>query len=146
MSKELITENNNFEVELRSLGYRTSRLKSLKIDGKTGAITLIGATSLTGALTLTGNLTMTGTLKPSKAILPTNAFLVVAHLGKNGAGAVTLTGAAIGDKVIGAVNLTTPGDAKSLFESTITVANQIQQSSATDLSAAQIQFIILKQS
>ncbi len=73
------------------------------------------------------------------------AFLVTVQLGKNGAGALTLTGAAVGDKVIGVANLTTPGDLKASFETTITVVNQIQQSSATDLSAKQIQFMLLKQ-
>lgn len=59
-------------------------------------------------------------------------FVVTGH---NGAGSVTLTGAPLGATVISVVNLTTPGDATSSFESTISVAGQIQQSSATDLSA-----------
>lgn len=55
--------------------------------------------------------------------------------GHNLAGACTATGAKVGDKVVGIVNLTTPASGTSLFEATITVADQIQQSSATDLSA-----------
>lgn len=59
--------------------------------------------------------------------------------GSNGAGPVTLTGAAVGDsvrKIIG--NLTAGGPLLVFvpgtdFESTITVVNQIQQLSASDL-------------
>lgn len=59
-----------------------------------------------------------------------------AFTGKNGAGACTLTGAKVGARVMGVVNLSTPGDAASSFEGVITVADQIQQSSASNLSAA----------
>lgn len=54
--------------------------------------------------------------------------------GHNGAGACTLTGAKVGDKVIANVNLSDLADGTSAFETTITVADQIQQSSASDLS------------
>lgn len=59
--------------------------------------------------------------------------------GRNGAGAVTMTGAAVGDVVRqlqGIQPLHFVGDGSGQFESTITVANQIQQSSASDLSGA----------
>lgn len=49
------------------------------------------------------------------------------------AGPVTLTGARVGDKVLGVANITDGADGASAFESTITVADQIQQSSASDL-------------
>ncbi len=57
--------------------------------------------------------------------------------GSNGAGAITLTGAAVGDNVVSlnGVTATAAGSAAASFESAITVANQIQQSSASDLSA-----------
>jgi hypothetical protein len=45
----------------------------------------------------------------------------------NGAGARTATGAKVGDKVITCVNLTDLADNTADFETTITVANQIQQ-------------------
>jgi len=56
--------------------------------------------------------------------------------GRNGAGACTATGLAIGDKVMSVVGLTddVSGNQADKFEATITVADQIQQSSATDLS------------
>lgn len=69
-------------------------------------------------------------------------------LGRNGAGPVTLTGALVGDKLDGAVNLAAgPGaslDRTTAFEATITVANQIQQTSASDLSSDAIQFDIIR--
>lgn len=57
--------------------------------------------------------------------------------GRNGAGACTLTGAAVGDIVLRVTGLTEGalGNAGASFESTITVVNQIQQSAAGDLSA-----------
>lgn len=78
--------------------------------------------------------------------LNATAMRFVAFTGKNGTGACTATGAAVGDKVIGIVNLTDGTTATSLFESTITVANQIQQSSATDLSAKKFSLLVVAKS
>lgn len=47
------------------------------------------------------------------------------------AGAITLTGAAVGDTVVSCTDLSTAGDGSSKFETTISVANQIQQLSAS---------------
>lgn len=57
--------------------------------------------------------------------------------GRSGAGAVTATGAVVGDTVVGVAGLTAGalGAADASFEGTITVADQIQQSSASNLSA-----------
>lgn len=57
--------------------------------------------------------------------------------GRSGAGAITATGAAVGDTVVGVAGLTAGalGAADASFEGTITVVNQIQQSSASNLSA-----------
>ncbi len=57
--------------------------------------------------------------------------------GRNGAGAITATGAVVGDAVIGVAGLTAGalGAATASFESAITVADQVQQSSASNLSA-----------
>jgi len=65
-----------------------------------------------------------------------------ALVGSNGAGSVTITGALVGDIVELVVNLTTPGDVTSSFESTISVAGQIQQTAATNLSGATCLFFI----
>ncbi len=50
------------------------------------------------------------------------------------AGPITLTGAVKGDVVQSVAGLSTPGNAAASFETTISVVNQIQQSSASDLS------------
>lgn len=57
--------------------------------------------------------------------------------GKNGTGAITATGAVVGDKVLYVAGLTEGalGNASASFEATITVADQVQQSSASNLSA-----------
>lgn len=57
--------------------------------------------------------------------------------GRNGAGAITATGAVVGDVVVGVAGLTAGalGAATAGFQSAITVADQVQQSSASDLSA-----------
>ena len=57
-----------------------------------------------------------------------------ATAGSNGAGAVTFTGAAVGDLVGKVINLVDLTDVTSQFESAITVINQIQQSGSLDLS------------
>jgi hypothetical protein len=104
--------------------------------------TITGDAAVGGTLAVTGVSTFTGLAK-----LPAASFFTVVHAGKNGTGAVTLTGAKVGDLVIGAAQIgTTPGDAKSKFETVITVVDQIQQTSATDLSSEQILFILLHQS
>lgn len=68
---------------------------------------------------------------------PTNTLKTYTTLGSNGAGAITVTGAQVGDVVTGVAGTTagTLGDLSAGFETTITVANQIQQTSATDYSA-----------
>lgn len=57
--------------------------------------------------------------------------------GRNGAGAITLTGAVVGDKVLAVFGLTEGalGGALASFEATITVVDQIQQSDVANLSA-----------
>lgn len=62
---------------------------------------------------------------------------VLSFTGKSGSGACTLTGAAVGDQVIGIAGLEAAsiGGADALYEATITVADQIQQSSSNNLSA-----------
>lgn len=76
-----------------------------------------------------------------------SGLFVTTQFGKNGAGALTLTGVKVGDKVVGVTQLTTTfADLTASYETTITVVNQIQQSSATDFSAVKIQFMIVRQS
>jgi hypothetical protein len=62
--------------------------------------------------------------------------------GSNGAGAVTVAGAVVGDVVIMVTNLTTPGVASASFEATVSVAGQVQQTSASNLSGSTYQFLL----
>lgn len=77
------------------------------------------------------------------ALTPANLRAVLAGLkiisldGRNGAGACTAAGAVVGDKVLYVAGLTEGalGGAGASFEATVTVAGQVQQSSASNLSA-----------
>jgi len=55
----------------------------------------------------------------------------------NGAGACILPSAQIGDRVLAVINISTGANESSSFESTISKAGQIQQSSASNLSGNQ---------
>jgi hypothetical protein len=66
--------------------------------------------------------------------------------GAAAAGAITLTGAAVGDRVLAVFEIDTSSGVvtdKALFESTITVINQIQQVSAANLSAKKYGVILI---
>lgn len=68
-----------------------------------------------------------------------------AFTGRNAAGAITLTGAKVGDKVVGVADVAAGSvSAAASFESTITVADQIQQSSASNLSA--VKYLVILES
>jgi hypothetical protein len=58
-------------------------------------------------------------------------YFVKAVTGVSPAGAVTLTGVQPGDSVVSVTDLSTPADASAKFETTISVANQIQQVTAS---------------
>ena len=78
--------------------------------------------------------------------LATAQFKLLAFDGVDGTGLTpalncTLVGAKVGDIVLGIVDPTTPGGASDKFETTITVDDEIQQTSLTDLST--ITFTIL---
>lgn len=87
-------------------------------------------------------------------IAPT-AFRKIANFtGRNGAGACTATGAKVGDVVLG-ISIAKVTDLDALdtlqagltaFEGTITVANQIQQTGAADLSAVWFDLLLLARS
>lgn len=62
------------------------------------------------------------------------AINMLTSVGHNGAGACTLTGAKVGDKVLNVSNVTDHVTAASSFETFITVADQIQQTAVGDLS------------
>lgn len=111
--------------ELADLAVVTAKIDDLAVTaGK------IAAGAVTTAKILAGNVTL-----PKISF---SGIKVYRFDGKNGTGAITLTGAVVGDRVIAifgvvsatGVTVATPAN----FESTITVNDQIQQSSASDLS------------
>ena len=61
------------------------------------------------------------------------------------AGAVTVAGAKVGDNVEFALNLTGDADGTSSFESTVSVAGQVQQTSASNLSGNTYLFFVQPQ-
>jgi hypothetical protein len=78
--------------------------------------------------------------KASPTWEPCTKMVTVVVAGRNGAGAITATGFKVGDKVVAATNLTDgTGDGAS-FETEITVADQIQQSSASNLTTKKYVF------
>lgn len=62
--------------------------------------------------------------------------------GSNGVGAITVTGAKVGDSVEMVINLTSPADASSSFEASVSVAGQVQQTSASNLSGSTFLFLV----
>jgi hypothetical protein len=74
-----------------------------------------------------------------------NAIKAVAA-GSDGAGPVTVAGAVVGDNVEMVINLSSPADASADFESTVSVAGQVQQTSASNLSASTFLFLVQPQS
>lgn len=80
--------------------------------------------------------------KASPVWTPVGRVIPIHSLGRNGAGSLTLTGAKVGDRVAGVYNISTPGNAGASFETEITVADAIQQSSASNLSAVNLLFFL----
>lgn len=87
-----------------------------------------------------------GTLDASSGVVKLPTPRVLAAAGRNGAGAVTLTGAVVGDRVTAVIGAPTAGGTlatgSAAFEAVITVANQVQQSSASNLSSNTYIFIL----
>lgn len=110
---ELTTSGGKLAVALKANGLDKAA------DGRNGA----------GAITLTG--AEVGAVV--RAVIPASD-LELPFTGRNGAGAITLAGTLVGDRVRKVVH-EDGTDASASFESTITVAGQLQQSSASDLSA-----------
>jgi hypothetical protein len=58
-------------------------------------------------------------------------------------GACTLTGAAVGDVVVGIVNLTDAASASASFEATISEVNKIHQSASSNLSTKKFSVLLI---
>ena len=92
----------------------------------------------------------TAKLAAGAATLPKVTFTglkMLAAAGNNGAGAINLAGAAVGDRVIAVFGAPTAGGALEVpaanaFEAAITVINQVQQAAVGDLSTKTYIFIL----
>jgi hypothetical protein len=62
--------------------------------------------------------------------------------GLNGKGAITVTGTQVGDTLTLALNLTGTADATTSFESSVSVAGQLQQTSSSNLNGNTYLFFI----
>lgn len=141
MSKEIVSQGESFEVIVDDRTYGgTNNVVALRVDGTTGKLTTGGTTTpgVYGAAAGSG-------YSGGSTVLSGVSFVSGVHVGLSAAGSIALAGAAVGDIVVMATNLTTPANAATLFESVITVAGHIQQSSSTDLSASTFTFLLVHQ-
>lgn len=139
MSRELVTPGSPITWAYldRSFGGRAVEL--LKVgDGLNGIVA--GAVAFKTPVDVSGALLTRNGLP----VLAGNPFLIVFVTGHNGAGSVTVAGAVKGDKVVSVIDLTAAPavNVTADFESTITVAGHIQQTS-TNLSASTALMITL---
>lgn len=124
------------------------------------AVTPAGLATLTGTSTRSGLLQLASSAEAlagsdtAKALTAADlasvltAIKVESFTGKNLTGACTLTGVKVGDLVLGVTGqgASINGDQSAKFESVITVNDQIQQSSNTDLHLNQYTAIIVHKS
>lgn len=94
----------------------------------------------------------TAKLAAGAGTLPKSDFTglkVLAAAGRNGAGAITLTGTVAGDRLIAVFGAPTAGGTLQVkvvgtdFESVVTVQDQIQQASASNLSTNTYVFLLI---
>ena len=87
--------------------------------------------------TATEWLSATSTNEALAGFYPSSMATAIAFAGHSGAGACTATGVLVGDRILSVTGVAsgTVGDQSAKFESVVSVNDQIQQSSATDLSA-----------
>lgn len=112
--KEIVSEGEDVVITQHSRAFGTRAVESFKVDGRTGSVTVKGA------------------------VLP---YLQLAVTGVAAPGPVSFPGAKVGDIVSSVTNLTVPGNAPAVFETVITVANQIQQTTVVNESA--VVFLVL---
>ncbi len=66
---------------------------------------------------------------------------VITAFGRKGAGGIPFSSVSVGEAVIAVINVVTRANAASSFESTISKAGQLQQTSGSDLSGQEFFFI-----
>lgn len=112
--------------------------------GRASSATVAGLVELaTDAEAKAGSSTALATTPANVASMFAGLKFITAT-GRSGAGAITLTGAVVGDVVIGVAGLSAGalGAATASFETAITVVNQVQQSAAGNLSANNYLFVL----
>lgn len=124
------------------LGFNGKQVEVFRVDRQTATVEI--AKNGTFGLKLGKNIAITAAGVATSGGLTMGAPFTVVITGSNGAGACTATGLKVGDKVVSVTNLTTPADAASSFEGTVTVADQIQQSSASNLSASKFLVLVVR--
>lgn len=153
--------NKNFEtiesatlIELASSQETIAGTDTTKGVTPAGLQAKVASTTAKGIVELATSAEAIAGVDTERAITPANLAVVTANLdiisfeGKNEAGACTMTGVNVGDVVLSVTGtvIADVGDKASLFESTITVNDQIQQTSATDLSTKIFIALILRKS
>ena len=124
-----------------------------KITVEAGGTIDVSAGTLTPGTTAIADGAVTTTKLASAAVtLPKigiTGIKCLAAAGKNGSGAVTLTGTAVGDRLLAVFGAPTAGGALEVklpvtdFEAAVTVADQIQQVSAGNLSTKTYVFLLI---
>jgi hypothetical protein len=122
----IATKGDDLLVQYLDRSYGKGPVSAFKVSGDDGSVTLPNGS----------------VISPTTSAVMTGSMYSVVQAGKSAAGSLTLTGTLVGDKVIAVANLTAPADLQAGFETVITVAGKIQQSSATDLSTTQILFVL----
>ena len=106
------------------------------LQAKTATTARLGLSMLATDVKAKTGTDTTDALTSSNLRAVLNGIKTISFDGKNNTGACTAVGAVAGMKVLGVFGLTAGalGNAAASFEATITVNDQIQQSSASDLS------------
>lgn len=139
MSKEIVSAGENFSIVKSDRAYNSGPQQNvLTADGVTGKL-ITGGTLANGVYE--GGQGVTG----GSTLLAGNSFVSAVVTGRATAGAITLAGALVGDVVLIANNMTTPATANSLFEATVSVAGQLQQTTAVDESASKFSILLAHQ-
>ncbi len=112
--KEIVSEGEDVVITQHSRAFGTRPVEAFKVDGRTGSVTVHGA------------------------VMP---YLQLAVTGVAAPGPVAFPGAQVGDNVSSVTNLTAPGNATGIFETVISVVDQIQQTTVVDESA--VVFLVL---
>lgn len=154
LNKNFETIENATLIELASAQETIAGEDATKGVTPAGLQTKVASTTAKGIVELATNAEAIAGTDTERAITPANLVAVTAMLdiisfvGRNGTGACTMTGAKVGDVVLSVTGtvVTDVGDKASLFESTITANDQIQQLDEGDLSEKVFVAAVLRKS